>query len=484
MSHFIAGEWETGEGTPFSSFDPSTGELVWRGPAATSNEIDHAIVAAQKAFPAWSLLSHTERFSILKRFAEILQKNEGVLARQISLESGKPLWDAKGEIAGMIAKIDLTLQAHHQRNDPFTKNNALTRFKPHGIIAVLGPFNFPGHLPNGQIVPALLEGNVVIFKPSEFTPGVAELTVRYWVEAGIPSGVLQLLQGQKESGELLTHHPKIDGLFFTGSSTVGQKLIEHFAKTPEKILAVEMGGNNPLVVWEPCDPEAAVLGIILSAFTSAGQRCNAARRLILPDNRWGDSLLERLIDQTKALKVGSFRESPEPFIGSLISAKAAERALVSQQNLITQGAKALLAMRSLKTGTGLLTPGILEMPQNLAEDQEIFAPLLQVYRAPTFEGALTLANATRFGLAAALFCDEKEKFTQFWSTIRAGVIHWNHPTNLASGSAPFGGLGSSGNHRPAGYFMIDSCAYPVASMESPELQKPTSLPPGIRSGNI
>ena len=479
MAHFIGGEWQSGTGNSFTSFDPSTGAAVWSGRAATPLEVDLAISSAQKAFPAWSLLAHSERLSILQRFAEVLQKNELILAEQISLESGKPLWDAKGEVAAMIAKIDLTLQAHQQRNAPFTKNNAMTRFKPHGVIVVLGPFNFPGHLPNGQIVPALLEGNVVIFKPSELTPGVAELTLRYWIEAGIPLGVLQLLQGERETGESLANHPQINGLFFTGSSAVGQKLIESFAKTPEKILAVEMGGNSPLVVWNPCDPEAAVLGIILSAFTSAGQRCNAARRLILPDNQWGDSLLEKLVTQTKQLKVGSFRETPEPFIGSLISAKAAQRALESQQKIIQKGGRSLLEMKSFKADTGMLTPGIIEVTLNQTLDQEIFAPLLQVYRASTFEQALDLANATQYGLAASLFCDEKEKFTQFWSSIRAGVIHWNHPTNLASGSAPFSGLGCSGNHRPAGYFMIDSCAYPVASMEAPELKKPSQLPPGF-----
>lgn len=479
MPHYIDSSWVPGAGPLFSSYDPSSGEAVWSGNSATAEEIDQAIEAARKAFPSWSLLSIQERLLILQRFAQILQKNEKQLSEQISLESGKPLWDAKTEVGAMIAKIELTLQAHHQRNEPFTHHQAITRFKPHGIIVVLGPFNFPGHLPNGQILPALLEGNVVIFKPSEYTPGVAELTLKYWIEAGIPSGVLQLLQGQRETGESLANHPKIDGLFFTGSSNVGQKLIEKFAKTPEKILAVEMGGNNPLVVWEPCNQEAAIVGILLSAFTSAGQRCNAARRLIIPDNRWGTTLLEKLIERTSQIKVGSFRDHPEPFIGSLISAKAAEQALSAQKKLLQNGAISLLEMKSIRAGTGLVSPGIIDMTEASSEDEEIFAPFLQVYRVSTFESALELANKTRYGLASSLFCEDKEKFTLFWGKIKAGIIHWNHPTTNASGAAPFGGLGASGNHRPAGYFMIDSCSYPVASMESPQIVLPNTLPPGL-----
>jgi succinylglutamic semialdehyde dehydrogenase len=479
MSHFISGEWIKGTGTPFSSVDPSVGTPVWNGNSATPSEINLAIEAAKKALPSWSLLPIEKRFAVLKRFAEILQQNELKLAEQISMESGKPLWDAKSEVGAMVGKIDLTLQAHQQRCESFTKNNALTRYKPHGLIAVLGPFNFPGHLPNGQIVPALLEGNVVLFKPSEYTPGVAELTIQYWIEAGIPTGVIQLLQGQRETGEYLSQHPSLNGLFFTGSSAVGEKLMELYAKTPEKILAVEMGGNNPLVVWNPCDIDAAVIGIISSSFISAGQRCNATRRLIIPEGEWGDELLQKLVERSKKVRVGSYRENPEPFIGSLISARAAERALEMQQSLVLRGAQVLLEMRSLQSGTGLVSPALLDLTSCPTEDVEIFAPLLQVFRVKNYEEALEKANETRFGLAASLFCEEREKFEEFWSKIRAGVIHWNHPTTAASGAAPFGGIGCSGNHRPAGYFMIDSCSYPVASMESPEMKIPAVLPPGM-----
>ncbi|MES2310218.1 MAG: succinylglutamate-semialdehyde dehydrogenase, partial [Verrucomicrobiota bacterium] len=444
MSHFIAGEWISGNGTPFSSVDPSSGETVWSGKAATHEEIDQALHSAQKALSSWSLLPLDQRFAILKRFSELVQKNEAQFIQRISLESGKPLWDAKTEVGAMIGKIDLTLQAHHQRCESFQKNNAQTRFKPHGVIAVLGPFNFPAHLPNGQIVPALLEGNVVIFKPSEYTPGVAELTLQCWIDAGIPEGVLQLVQGERETGEYLSQHPDLNGLFFTGSSAVGQKLMELYAKTPEKILAVEMGGNNPLVVWNPCDIDAAVLGIISSSFMSAGQRCNATRRLILPDQTWGDELLRKLIERIRTVRVGSYRDDPEPFIGSLISVEAGKRALAIQESLIQKGAKALFTMKSLHPGTGLITPGVLDVTGMENEDIEIFAPLLQVYRVSTFEEALEKANQTRYGLAASLFCDEKEKFEQFWHTIRAGVIHWNHPTIASSGAAPFGGIGRSG----------------------------------------
>lgn len=480
MSHYINGQWITGNGIPFSSHDPAHNEIVWSGTSATEVEIQQAFHSAQKALPAWSLLELSQRVSILQKVAQHFQRRSDELSLMISRESGKPLWDSKTEVSAMIAKIDLTIQAHERRCLPFEQSQCLTRFKPHGITIVLGPFNFPGHLPNGQMVPALLEGNVVLFKPSEYTPGVAQLTVECWHEAGIPPGVLQLIQGERATGEILAQDPQVNALFFTGSSTVGQKLIESFSKKTDKILAVEMGGNNPLIVWNPTPLDAAVIGIIQSAFTSAGQRCNAARRLIIPRNSWGNQLLEKLVTQTQKLLVGSFRNEPEPFMGSLISSEAAKRVLKSQEQWIQQGAEPRLKLKNTKEGTGIVSPGVLLMPESFQEDIEVFAPLLQVYQVDTFEEALTRANQTKFGLAASLFCDEKEKFDLFWATLRAGIIHWNHPTITASGAAPFGGVGLSGNHRPAGFFMVDSCVYPVASFESPTITVPASLPPGIQ----
>ena len=320
----------------------------------------------------------------------------------------------------------------------------------------------------------------MLFKPSELTPKVAELTLKCWIEAGLPDGVLNLLQGARDTGMALAGNPGIDGLFFTGSSSTGSLLHSQFAGRPEKILALEMGGNNPLVVDQLADVEAAVYCIVQSAFISAGQRCTCARRLLVPQGEWGDSLLARLVNVTASIKVGAFDETPAPFMGSVISLQAAEHLMKAQERMLDKGATALLAMTQPLKGAALLTPGIIDVSA-LAEraDEEFFGPLLQVIRYADFEGAIAEANNTRFGLAAGLLSDSAARYQQFWLHSRAGIVNWNKQLTGAASTAPFGGVGASGNHRASAYYAADYCAYPVASLESERLSLPATLTPGV-----
>jgi succinylglutamic semialdehyde dehydrogenase len=358
------------------------------------------------------------------------------------------------------------------------------RHRPHGVVAVFGPYNFPGHLPNGHIVPALLAGNTVIFKPSELTPGVAQLTVKIWEEAGLPAGVLSLLQGGRDTGIALASHLGLDGLFFTGSSGTGNLLHRQAAGEPAKILALEMGGNNALVVGEVEDLDATVHCIIQSAFISAGQRCTCARRLIVIDspNRKisSQALLERLAQVTQNITVGAFDAEPQPFMGAVITANAASVLLQAQQNLIDRGAVGFPAMRLLKPASGLLAAGLLDVTavKNIP-DEELFGPLLQVYRVQNMEQAVALANKTRYGLAAGLLSNDSAQYEYFMRHIRAGIVNWNRPLTGASSAAPFGGVGASGNHRASAYYAADYCAYPQASLESATLTMPKALSPGL-----
>jgi succinylglutamic semialdehyde dehydrogenase len=359
----------------------------------------------------------------------------------------------------------------------------VVRHRPHGVVAVLGPYNFPGHLPNGHIVPALIAGNTVVFKPSELAPGVARHTARLWQAAGLPPGVLNLVQGGRETGAALAAHPGLDGLFFTGSRAAGAALHRQLAGAPERILALEMGGNNPLVVHEVADGEAAIYTIVMSAFLSAGQRCTCARRLVVPAGAAGDALVARLAAATARLAVGGWDAEPQPFLGAVITPARAEGLLAAQAALVARGAVPILEMHSLAPGTGLLAPGLLDV-SGVAElpDEEHFGPLLQVQRARDFEHALRLANATRFGLAAGLVCDDPALWERFWRAARAGVVNWNRPLTGASSEAPFGGIGWSGNHRPSAYYAADYCAYPVAGLEAPHPERPAALPPGLALG--
>jgi succinylglutamic semialdehyde dehydrogenase len=480
---FIDGQWRDGEAEAFESLDPVGQRVLWQGQAASAGQVNQAVAAARRAFPAWALLPLDARVRCLHAFAEQLKACATELAHCIGEETGKPLWEASTEVTSMINKVAISVQAYQERtgekHSVLGDANAVLRHKPHGVVAVFGPYNFPGHLPNGHIVPALLAGNTVVFKPSELTPAVAALTVRCWEAAGLPAGVLNLVQGGRDTGVALAD-ADIDGVFFTGSSRTGNHLHALFAGRPEKILALEMGGNNPLIVDQVQDLDAAVYTIIQSAYISAGQRCTCARRLLVPAGEWGDRLLARLVEVAGRIQIGAFDAHPAPFMGAVVSVAAAQVLMEAQAALLSKGATALLPMTQPDTGSALLTPGLLDVTAVTDRlDEELFGPLLQVVRYQDFEGAIAEANHTRYGLAAGLLSDSAERYQQFWLHSRAGIVNWNKQLTGAASSAPFGGVGASGNHRASAYYAADYCAFPVASLEAEHVSLPSSLTPGI-----
>ena len=483
--HFINGQWVAGEGSPITSVDPTKNQTFWRGQAASATQVDSALNAARAALPQWSAKTVEERLSLIKEFAALLDENKQQLAALIAQETGKPLWETATEIGAMIGKIAISEKAYFERTgtveNPMPVGKAFIRHKPHGVVAVFGPYNFPGHLPNGHIVPALIAGNTVVFKPSDLTPAVAEATVKLWEQAGIPAGVLNLIQGEVETGKALASHPQIDGLFFTGSSRTGKILHEQFAGHPGKILALEMGGNNPLIVTEVTDTKAAVHDIIQSAFVTSGQRCTCARRLFIPATAAGDALVDALVNATRKISVGHYDAEPQPFMGAMISAAAAKGMVAAQQQLLDAGATALEPLKHLDEQTGLVTPGIVDVTTiaDTMEDEEHFGPLLKIIRYTDFDTAIAQANNTRFGLSAGLLSDSEADYQHFFTHIRAGIVNWNRPITGASSAAPFGGIGESGNHRASAYYAADYCAYPVASVELDKVTLPGTLSPGL-----
>lgn len=468
----------------FKSYNPATADVVWEGSSAEIREVDNAVKNGCEAFESWSNLSLQNRIEFLHAFRDKLSESKEALAKAISEEIGKPLWESIGEVGAMINKVNISIDAYDHRCKEIILEQAtglsITRHKPHGVVAVFGPFNFPGHLPNGHIVPALLAGNTVVFKPSELAPLVAELTVNCWEKAGLPKGVLNLIQGGRETGQFLADHPKINGLFFTGSWQTGLYFLKKFADTPEKILALEMGGNNPLVLYETSNLDAASYCTIQSAFLTSGQRCTCARRLIIPHGSEGDDFLQILIKDMKGIKVGPYTNIPEPFMGPVRTEAAAKHLLNAQNSLLAKGGKILVELTHLIEGTGLVSPGLMDVTNVLhAPDEEIFGPFLQVIRVNTFDEAIQAAKNTAYGLSAGIITDKQENYEKFYQKIRAGIINWNTPTTGASSSAPFGGVGHSGNHRPSAYYAADYCSFPVASLVSPKLTIPNKLPPGL-----
>ncbi|MBR9882881.1 MAG: succinylglutamate-semialdehyde dehydrogenase [Oceanospirillales bacterium] len=480
----INNQWLAGKNDPFESRNPGRDITVWSGKAASAEQIDDAIAAARSAFNLWTRVPREERVALCRRFAKALEQEKEALAQSLGEETGKPLWESRTEIAAMIGKIEISIKAQEIRagetEQPVGDARSMIRHRAHGVLAVFGPYNFPGHLPNGHIVPALLAGNTVIFKPSEQTPRFAEKTLELWLSAGLPAGVINLIQGGADTGRALASHPGIDGLLFTGSCRAGHMLHQQFAGQPEKILALEMGGNNPLIIGNISDLPAAIHETIQSAYLSAGQRCTCARRLILPEGPQGDRFIEALEDAIGLIAVGYYDDDPQPYMGCLISATAADNMLDAQKALETKGGRVLRRMERLNGCQAMLSPGLIDVSGvDILPDEEHFGPLLQIQRYTDFDQALLLANATRFGLAAGLFSDDPDEFDRFWHGVRAGIVNWNRQLTGASSSAPFGGVKSSGNHRPSAWYAADYCAYPVSGLERERLVRPASLSPGL-----
>ena len=483
-SNYIGGQWQAGSGEVLVTIDPSTGRESWASRASSVDDVARAVEAARAAFEPWALRSLDDRIAICVRFRDLLKENAEDLAVTIAEEVGKPLWEARTEVATMAAKVDISIQAYGARTgavaNKVADGTAMLRHRPHGVFGVFGPYNFPGHLPNGHIVPALIAGNTVVFKPSEYAPRTAMKTVQLWQQAGLPAGVINLVNGGRDTGVALGQQAGLDGVLFTGSCQTGVALHKQFGGQPGKMLALEMGGNNPLVVWDVKDIDAAVHHAVMSAFISAGQRCTCARRVIVQDSPAGDAFVARLVEVASTLTVGASNAEPQPFMGPVVSNKVAAMLVKAQADMVARGGAVLLQMRQPDPEAGFVTAGIVDVTNAVGiPDEEWFGPLLQVIRVADFASAVKVANATEFGLAAALLSNDKSLWERFAVQARAGIINWNRPTTGAASSAPFGGVGKSGNHRPSAYYAADYCAYPVASIETSALELPAKLSPGL-----
>jgi len=466
------------------SYDPSTGKELW---SAKLGDAPKEVAAARTAWPEWAAHSNAYRIEALRRFANVVRKEEAGFAELIARETGKPLWEAKTEVASVVNKVDISIEAYAERTpqrrmEAALGNKVAVRHKPHGVLAVLGPYNFPAHLPNGHIVPALIAGNAVVFKPSEKTPATGEFLVQCYHEAGIPEGVVRLVVGGPDQGRSLASQSGIDGLLFTGSARAGMALHKQFAETPQKILALELGGNNPLVIWHAKDLDSAATIAVQSAYLSAGQRCTAARRLIVPEDDHEPLItaIRKLLDR---MVVGQPFDDPQPFMGPLIDAAAADHVQEQWLNLMMKGGKPICRLERPDGQKPFLTPGLIDVTDvRDRPDEEIFGPVLQLIRVKDFDAAIAEANNTRFGLAASLIGGSPEMYDKFWANVRAGVINWNKPTNGAPSNAPFGGVGLSGNHRPSAFYAADYCAYPVTSSEADRAR--ASIGEGLRDPNM
>lgn len=468
------------------SFNPSTNELLWMGKQSTHIEILNAVEKGKNAQKFYCLLSLEERKKILLNFSEIVKRDAEKLARIISLENGKPFWEAKTEVAALSSKVNAVISSFEEKMHIVEKEltngrRSITRYKAHGLLVVIGPYNFPMSMPNSHIMPAILAGNSVIFKPSEKTPMCAEVYFEIWKEAGLPDSVLQIVYGDDKVGKKLVRNDNINGVLFIGSRRAGLDINTALAKKTDKICVLEMGGNSPLMIWDYENVRYAINIAIQSAFLSAGQRCSCARRLIV-NSKLKDSFIPLFIKAVSNIVIGdAFSEDLIPFMGPVID----ENILINFYQKINEyknlGAKILLEPHKLSNlGTNFVTPAILDTTNINVPDEEVFGPFLQVIFVDSFEDGVEECNKTSYGLAAGIVCKDRNIYEQFFSLVQAGIINWNQPLTGSSGTAPFGGIKLSGNHHPAGYFSCNYCSYSVASIESPDTSEIKRISNGLK----
>lgn len=464
------------------SVSPSdSSDEIGRFPVADAAAVDAAVVRARRALPGWRDAGFEVRARVLRRFRDLAKEHTDELATLIAREMGKALWDARGEAALVPAKVDATLEDGMRFVAPLEAGpGARTSVHPRGVLAVLGPFNFPAHLPNGHVVPALATGNAVVLKPSDLTPGVAEWMGAVWRRAGLPEGLLEIVHGGAETGSALALHGGVDGVLFTGSWDVGRALAEATQGQPGKILALELGGSNPILVLGDADLDLAVAETALSICATTGQRCSCARRLFV-HRALADEFAEKLARVLRGVRVGPpFEEGV--FMGPLVSTRAGEALARWRKLAADAGGERILATQP-DLPPPFVGPGLVRYPDTTqrhpAQREEIFGPEAALYAIDDLDHAIEAANDSDYGLVASVFTRDRAKWERCVGRVATGLLNWNRGTIGASGRLPFGGLRRSGNDRPAGIFSTRYCTFHQAHLEGEGGLDPAKLPPGL-----
>ncbi len=445
--------------------------------------VDEAVEAARKAWPGWAGCPEEERYAKLRTFAERLSKRAEEAAAAILREMGKPLREARAEVLSAVEKVGITLEQALRTVAPFEVAGGRCRFRPRGVLAVIGPYNFPLHLPNGHVVPALATGNCVVLKPSEVAPGVAQMMAECWDAADLPPGVFNLVQGDGESGARLALHPDVDGVLFTGSLETGERIRQATRDQPEKLLALEMGGKNAAIGLGDAHLDRPLAECFLSAFLTTGQRCTSTSRLIL-DEPIAAPFTARFLSLCRTARVG-YGGDPETFMGPLATGRALERFLAYQGIAAREGVETLLgADRPATPNRGhYVSPSVHRIgapdPQSRYQRDEIFGPDVCLLVVAGLDEALLSQDLTPYGLALSIFTRNRAAYEEAFLRSEVGVLNWNRGTAGASSRLPFGGRRRSGNDLPGALFAPLYCTYPVASLETEETFDPGSLPPGI-----
>jgi succinylglutamic semialdehyde dehydrogenase len=453
-----------------------TETTLWEMPIEYRH-IPDVLESSQHGFEFWRKLSVDERIQFLKRYQEQVLSRKDQIAEAISMESGKPLWEAMTEAGALVSKVDVTISdslpriqnKHYDEIMPGTKGHVF--YKPLGPCAVIGPFNFPCHLANGQILSALISGNSVIFKPSEKTAYSGQLLMECFHEAGFPKGVVNLIQGDGESARRVIRDKSIKGVFFTGSKEVGLKILKETYQDLSKLVSLELGGKNPAIVHSDANLTNALHELVKGCFMTTGQRCTSTSLVVIHD-----SLIDEFVEKFHALSKQIIIDHPidfetEPFMGPLVDKRALDSYLLFMGMAKREGLEEIMRGKQLeKKHRGYYVTPSIHVAKGWSDEShflssEIFGPNCTIIPYSDFDEAIAISNKTEYGLAAGVFTKDHTLYEQAVRDLDIGLVNLNRSTVGASSKLPFGGVKNSGNYRPAAVSTVDACVYQMASLE-------------------
>ncbi len=456
------------------------GEWVGKSPADTGDEfgrfqysyaaIDEAVRSAKAANPSWRGLSPEARIGYLKKYQGALRDRAPQFIEALAREIGRSLWEARGELEEVLQKIDACFEEYAR----IQTADAGIQYRPRGVMAVIGPFSGAAYYPNSQFVPALLAGNSVIFKPSEKSPLSGQILAECMQQAGLPNGVFNLVQGEREVGRRLCVHEGVDGILFTGSYDVGVRIKQDTLQQHWKFLSLEMGGKNSMLVWDDADIDDAVKQGLNASFMSAGQRCTTTSR-ILVHSKLFDQYVDKLHQTSKAFTIG--HPMDDPFMGPMVDHGSVDRYMKFIGIAAREGNELVMRGKALelpKPGN-YVTPTIVQVNDSSLESarrsvfqqSEYFAPCVGVVSVSDLDQAVALMNATQYGLVSSVYTQDQSVWQKCVAEIQTGWIYRNLPTTTVSPKKQGMGLKKSGNLIPAGFGAVNSCRVSISAIENP-----------------
>lgn len=440
--------------------------------------VHEAVSAAKHGFGSWHKLKPSERQATIIRYRNLLKQKGEDLAKHISFEIGKPLWESRQEVADCITLIDYFLNEGGQTTQQFSVPDAApgctgtVRFLSRGVMAIISPANMPAFVPHSHFIPCLVNGNAVVIKSSKYAPSVGQFLAEIAHDAGLPAGVFNLIHGDAEVARRLVGHTEVDGIFFTGPYETGFKIKKQILSDYWKILVMEMGGKNATVIWDDCNYEKALHDSVLSAFLTTGQRCMSTSRVLVHEKIF-DRFTEDFHSLAKKCRVdyGMVDGENAPFMGPLISESSMENYLRYQGIAVREGCEEVMRGKTLERDRKgyYVSPSIhwvkTPEPKSVYQKNEIHGPNAALFKISDLDEAAEILNQPQHGLVASIYTGARENYAHLTEEVRVGLFHWNRMTIENCYKLPQGGVKKSGNYRPMGSFSGYQCTYPLSSLE-------------------